>query len=125
MGQDAGSLDGRVEGGMGWGGEETEEGALGRDLEGSLSLRGGTLLQGEEVLGFLRGRRRVGFLTGMGSEAGTGGQPNKAGEGRAQGLTGLAMILALTPAVTLALRIALEDKREEGIDGATLLGSGG
>ena len=60
----------------------------------------------------------------MGSEAGTGGQPKKAGEERAPGLTGLAMILALTPAVTLALRIALEDKREEGIDGVTILGRG-
>ena len=54
----------------------------------------------------------------------TGGQPKKAGEERAPGLTGLAMTLALTPAATIALRIALEDIREEGTDGVTILGRG-
>ena len=60
----------------------------------------------------------------MGSEVGTGGQPKKAGEERTSGQTGLARTLALTPAATIALRSALDDFREEGTDGVTILGRG-
>ena len=57
-----------------------------------------------------------------GSEGGTGGQPDKAGGEPETGLPGLTMILALTPAVTIALRLALVDKRGRRVGGASLLG---
>ena len=98
------------------------EGAAGADLEEVLILKGETCLEGEKVLGFLRGARVLGLFLGVGSEVGTGGQPNEAGGELEPGLPGLTMMLALTLAATLALRIALVDKRGGRVGGVSLLG---
>ena len=85
-------------------------------------LERGTCPGRGRVLGFLWGARVLWLLLRPGFEGETGGQPDKARGEPDIGLPGWITELALTPAVTMALILALVDKRGRRVGGVSLLG---